>query len=289
MGYVLGQPLNLSHPLNQGLLAYWLGLPGMAGGQLLDISGRSNHGTLTSFPAWCGGVVGQALQFDGVDDVVTVANETSFDLERTAPFTIAAWMYPIAPRTGGEASYVIFTKSNASNRGWGMTPVWNNAGTTNVTQVRALMINTFPGNVLVRRGTTDLTNNRWWHVAATYDGTSTAAGLLLYVDGAAETVAGTTATLTATILHDNAPTIGGVNATNWFPGAIGDLRVYNRTLSATQIMQLYELSRRGYPGVLNQTTPWWKHLQAPAAAVSIMPVERSVFRRLSGRVFGRVN
>jgi len=58
-----------------------------------DASGTNNHGTLSGDPLWVAGKIGDALQFDGIDDHVDCANEPSLDI--TGPITIAAWVNPI--------------------------------------------------------------------------------------------------------------------------------------------------------------------------------------------------
>jgi len=52
-----------------------------------DSSGNNNHGTLTNGPIWETGKIGSALGFDGVDDMVTVNDSTSWDIG-TGDFTV---------------------------------------------------------------------------------------------------------------------------------------------------------------------------------------------------------
>lgn len=62
-------------------------------GQLLDASGRGNHGTASGGPAYGEtGLFGTALSFDGVDDLVTVADAA--DLDMTDALTLEAWVSP---------------------------------------------------------------------------------------------------------------------------------------------------------------------------------------------------
>lgn len=71
---MLGTPLNLAHPLAQGLVGCWLFNEG-SGNKVYDLSGNNNHGTLSGFSdpptatsGWCAGPHGGALRFDGSDD-----------------------------------------------------------------------------------------------------------------------------------------------------------------------------------------------------------------------------
>ena len=65
-----------------------------------DVSANNNHGTLSGDPQWVLGMVGSALEFDGVDDHVDCGNDPSLDI--TGPITMGAWVYPIGP---GSSSY----------------------------------------------------------------------------------------------------------------------------------------------------------------------------------------
>lgn len=80
----LGNPVAHDHPLNQGLVAWWLPLPNnQGGGTLFDIEG-GNHGTLTSGPTWVAGTgQSQAVSFDGSNDYAAVPVAAS-----TYPFTL---------------------------------------------------------------------------------------------------------------------------------------------------------------------------------------------------------
>ncbi|MHC4539321.1 MAG: LamG domain-containing protein [Planctomycetota bacterium] len=74
-----------------------------------DASGN-NHGTLSGDPQWVAGMIGGALQFDGVDDYVDCGNDPNLDI--TGPMTIAAWVYPTG---SGSSNYPrIVDKSNGT-------------------------------------------------------------------------------------------------------------------------------------------------------------------------------
>jgi hypothetical protein len=75
------------------------------------------------------------------------------------------------------------------------------------------------------------------YVVLTYDGSETAAGALLYVDGVAQAL---TAPLENSLSGSTAsginPVLGArVGATNEFNGVIAYTRIYNRVLSSTDV------------------------------------------------------
>ncbi len=79
----------------QGVLALWCDTG--AGQVETDLSGNGNDaslgstaGTDTADPLWTAGVAGQALQFDGSNDYVSVTDAPSFDM--AGSFTIEAWV-----------------------------------------------------------------------------------------------------------------------------------------------------------------------------------------------------
>jgi len=63
----------------------------ISGATLLDRSGLGNNGILPDSPTLTRGKVGQALEFDGVDDYVKVPNTPSLDFG-TGDFTISVWV-----------------------------------------------------------------------------------------------------------------------------------------------------------------------------------------------------
>ena len=79
------------------------------------------------------------------------------------------------------------------------------------------------------RGTAALALNTWTHLAATYDG----ANLRLYVNG---TQVSSRAVIGSLVNSTGALRIGGNSIwSEWFHGRIDEVRVYRRTLSATEI------------------------------------------------------
>jgi hypothetical protein len=95
---MLPSPIDWTHPLSRGLLAYWAGLPGSVGGSRLidwvDPGPNGNHGTLTNMdPAtgWPTTAKGWALQFDGSDDYVEL--NAPAHLQPTAAISVAARVY----------------------------------------------------------------------------------------------------------------------------------------------------------------------------------------------------
>lgn len=227
-----GQPVNWSHPLNRGRLAWWLPLPWWSGGiRLQDLCGKA-HGTLTDGPTWSGrrgrpGALAPELQFDGTNDYVLTSN-----LDTGSVFTLAFW----ARNEATSSTIRAVCRSSAANAAslyrWSDgTWAFYTEGSTN--------------NALTSTGAT---GTAWTHVVGVYDGTTK----YLYING----VLHNSFVVTTGASGSAAFRIGGDAFSQMWQGGIGDGRVYNRALSASEVQQLYQLSRRGYPGVLNRLPVW---------------------------------
>ena len=86
-------PLSVSTDGPEGILAYWK-LDEDSGTAVSDSVGTFT-GILVGDPTWTNGRVGNALDFDGVDDYVTIPREPS--LEGMESFTYEAWIYKRGP------------------------------------------------------------------------------------------------------------------------------------------------------------------------------------------------
>ena len=184
--------------------------------QVTDLSGRGNHGVISGAQR-VGGVSGGALQFDGVNDWVTIADAPSLDI--VASFTLEAW---VKPGAGGGYRTVVLKEAT------GFAP-YELYANSDVSQPAAFFT-TASGAVRSVTGTTALPTNSWTHLAATYDG----ANMRLYVNGSLVRTVARTGSPGAS----NGPLrIGGnqVWGGEFFAGAIDEVRVYNRALTATEV------------------------------------------------------
>ena len=214
-----------------------------------DVSGNANHGTITG-AGWTTGRFGQALSFDGVNDIINVLDSNSLDL--TTEMTLEAWLRPavagsswrtaIFKQRPGNMAYSLYSKRNTDLPLGEIT-----VGTTTVKAVT---------------GTSGLALNAWSHLALTYDGTN----LRLYLNGAqvALTVtSGTIATSTGPLTIGGNPIWG-----EWFNGVMDEIRIYRRALTAAEITADMNTSV-GVPDTVSPTAPTnFVKTGATAAAIS---------------------
>jgi hypothetical protein len=200
-------------PTSPGLVAAYNFNEG-SGTTLTDRTGLGRTGTISGATWSAAGRFGGALSFDGVDDIVTVADHNSLDF--TTGMTIEAW---VRPSTLADYRTVVMKNSTNSLVYALMAADWAS---------RPMAYISTTGNEDVS-GPTPLGLNVWTHVALTFDG----ATLRLYVGGvpvAALAVSGSIAVSSGPL------TIGG-NTLDFghFSGLIDDIRIYNRALSQAEI------------------------------------------------------
>lgn len=201
--------------LANGLVAHWR-FDEVAGTTAADSSGQGNPGTLVGNGAWTAGLKGGALNFDGVDDYVQVADAPELDM--TNQLTIATWINANI----WEASNRIVQKGVAVNFQYVLE-----VSATN--QLRFGMGSV--GDVFVAAPSLA----QWHHLAGTYDGTV----LKFYIDGV---LVGQQAA-TGALFSSNEPLFIGTKfaaspAVDFLDARLDDLRIYDRALPQSIIQVL---------------------------------------------------
>lgn len=239
--YALGQSdkvnSSVSQPqgtgrLDSGLAGYWK-MDNGSGTSATDSSTNGNNGTLTSGPTWTTGKIGSAVNFDGVNDVIKISPNSA--INNLANITISAWIAP-----GINDNKFIFGGINGEEGSTNNYIMIDNAGAElNNPKISAYISigGTFSG---VSDSFASPTND-WIHIVYTYDGSSEK----LYHNG----ILGTTVVKSGTLSGNTEAglVIGDkyqfvAQAGSYFIGSIDDVRVYNRTLSADEVGQLYRLT-----------------------------------------------
>lgn len=217
-------------PNNLGLVSYW-SFNEATSTIATDFSGNDNHGTLNGNATWTAGKRGAAVTLDGTGDYVQMSNEPDF--ERTDAFTISAWVK--LPSATPSTPDTIVSKVNGSNVGYAISIRGDIANDPVEYELRGA--STF----LSIRSFQTWQAETWTHLVWTYDGSNTAAGMRLYRDGVVQSDLTDSENLTQTISNTSNLVVGafGGAGANSFSGAIDEVRVYNRALSATEVAALY--------------------------------------------------
>jgi PKD repeat protein len=197
---------------NNGLVAAY-GFEETSGTTVNDASGNSNIGTIKEAVRINTGKYGKALQFDGINDWVTVNDSATLDL--TNAMTLEAWVYPQSLTNGG--TVLLKEKSGGA--------VYN----LYAYETSDLPVSSFnDGSYRVISGTSKLPVNQWTHLVATYDGQYQR----LYVNGTQIAQRAQT----GLIQQGGILRIGGNSVWGeYFKGYIDEIRVYNRALTATEV------------------------------------------------------
>jgi len=206
-------PNELPMAVADGGLVGWWTFEDVDSGVATDASGWEHHGFLMGNPQRVPGYRGRGIQFDGLDDYV--ATGYAEDLAR---WTVCVWVKsPAAPAWDLESGPVHRESNYQLN--------WNHRN------------DRFRGAAGVRMGDLwypasfgPLFGDRWYHLAATFDGTA----LNAYVDG---------------VLITSNPEAQGIprsepgtltfgkhaQAEFFFAGTIDDVQIYNRALTLAEI------------------------------------------------------
>jgi hypothetical protein len=172
-------------------------------------------------PNWATGKIGGALLCDG---------ETYFEVpgigkwERSEPFSLVAWVFP----TTSDATPVVARLDEAQSRRGYELAIEHERLVFRITHATA-------ANEIVVRSKQPLKQRKWQQVAATYDGSSKAAGVTLYLDGVRLEAQIERDALTGHIQGDQPLTIGRGDTLSFFRGLLDEVQLFARRLSADEV------------------------------------------------------
>lgn len=220
---------NPSVGINSGLVGYWtFDGKNMTNATATDSSGSGNNGTLINGPTKVIGKMGQALNFDGINDYISTQLTTNYT--RTS---ISAWIFPLSVG-GGTLGRIVDKCENGC-----AAPVYFAVNTGNKLVFQR---NFSTGAGIWKTVGNSFNLNSWNHVVVTYDESSVSNDPIFYVNGILKSIGevtpptGVAATTTDRYFIGNRGDTGRA-----FDGKIDDVRLYNRTLSPTEVKSLYKL------------------------------------------------
>jgi hypothetical protein len=198
-----------------------------------DLSGNGNNGAMNGIAIEHAGqgssIFGPYFDFDGTDDYVVIPS-TSFT--ENSDFTFEMWI-----------RFNVF----ASSRG-GLFIQGHTTDSYGFQQKDSTVrFGLRPAGTLHKVDTGTLSTNTWYHFVGTYDGSSTNT-VTLYQNGVAlgtDTVS-TTGLLTSESIYvgEGGKLLGGsASGASDFNGRISILRIYNKTLSASEVIYNFNVDR----------------------------------------------
>ena len=204
------------------LVAYWK-LDENTGIYANDSSGYNNNGTLFNAVNWTTGKNYQtpyALKFDGVNQYVNISNSSSLNL--TSGLTISTWINPSNFASGQR----VIQKSNYNFILYASTA---NTVTAYITDNAT--------NAITATAITTCSNSVWCHVVMTFTQNDS---LKIYINGVISATTPTTNNNTIRSVSTDLVNIGrDTSGASYFNGTIDEVKIWNRTLSATEIMSEY--------------------------------------------------
>ncbi len=185
-----------------------------SGTSATDRSGFGNDGTLVGSPTWSSDTpsgTGCSLSFNGTSQYVTVPDTSLMRFDISQSFTVSVWASPasLTATYGG-----IAVKSRASGNYYG---IYMNLGRW-----------TFAKSNIISPNTT----SAWHNVVITQDGPANTR--VMYVDGVF-------AVRGVAIDGSGAGSfrIGSTDTSEYFQGSVDSVRVYAKSLSASEVGKLY--------------------------------------------------
>uniref|UniRef100_A0A6M3KLJ7 Putative lectin/glucanase superfamily protein n=1 Tax=viral metagenome TaxID=1070528 RepID=A0A6M3KLJ7_9ZZZZ len=200
-----------------------------------DIVNGAVHACTVTGATW--GITGRT--FDGTDDLIV--GDTNIGISGAGNRTYLVWANPAAESLANDKI------TNILGTGWAAPDYLDTAGTGNVFSIATFGWTTKAGQWAAWGKSADtessglLTAGTSYLLGATYDGTN----VQLYQNGVADNVEAHTLDLINT-----PPLMGrkvGVAADRlWYKGIVGEAWIYNRVLSAGEILHIYEITKWRY-------------------------------------------
>ena|GEM_PF-2464289 len=215
------------------LVGWWM-LDETSGIVAYDSSGGENHGTLINGPVWITGRIYGALQFDGVDDFVSLPIGSV--ISSLGSCTITTWVNFSGPGVGwqriwdfgSDEAYNMFLTpfSGAGNLRFAITK-WSSGGEYQLNAPSALA--------------TD-----WHHVAVVIDGATK--DMQMYLDSGV-VATGTTQVLPRDLGNTTQNWLGRsqYSADPYFNGSLDDLRIYNWAMTPSEIADVMSIKTATNP------------------------------------------
>lgn len=217
--------------VDEHTVAVWLFEEG-AGKTVKDASGNGHDGEFAGSPKWVKAKFGTGLEFPGdAGGYVVVDSTEKLELET---LSIEAWVKVEEP-TGKWQGIVCKQQAGCTNRNYG---IWVNVNSS----VLHAQIGANGGCAFSIDGTTDITDDKWHHLAFTFDGKMGK----VYVDGELENEAPNAQTFqSADPITIGVPNLDNANG---LKGIIEEIRISNVARTEEEIQEAMEV---GLATILN--------------------------------------
>lgn len=207
-------------------LVFWAPMNQGTGSAVRDVSGYGANGTSTG-ATWYQVAGKRGMSFDGIDDYVTMPYSTGTNIEGSSSVSLSVWVWPITQ--DGGTNYILYKRRFVSSSDRGGFFLQNSAATPDF----SLSNN---NNVTTVTSPSTIGTQTWSHVCGVYN-IATGGSVLLYVNGTQ--VASGTLTSGIGTHSTTAITISSSSTASDINAVLDDIRIYNRALSSSEVLQLY--------------------------------------------------
>jgi alpha-tubulin suppressor-like RCC1 family protein len=199
---------------------------------LKNYASANHYGTMkgmikTDFTSTYPGFNLKTIVFDGIDDTINLGPDFSFDSNDA--FSFSLWV-----KTMGNGSFLSKLNPGNNYRGYDLN-IKNNG------QIKFSAINTLATNQVKVETLSGFNDGTEHFITITYDGSSLASGVNIFVDGEIENTSTISDNLAGTI-SDNTQDlyIGTINGSQWqYDGEIDEVGIWNKKLSTIEVNQLF--------------------------------------------------
>ena len=195
----------------------WWRFEGDASDEIGGNDGVVNGATLTS------GKFGQAYRFDGVDDYINCEDITSF-IQLNQPWTVTGFVLLNDLPLSLAGAFGFYDTSDDTNILIGTS--WSSGD-----KIKILSYDETPGEGSL------LTKDIWYYFGVTYDGSK----IYAYLEGELDYSVTPTSNNWQTATEFMISHVHRQGIDDWWNGTIDEVMIFNRSLSATEIQELYNL------------------------------------------------
>jgi len=195
------------------------------GTNISDSSGYGRNGIAINNPLWVIGKLNYSLQFNGVNQYIDFGDIVNFERNQSASYEF--WF-----NTSESGLEMVMSRYNSTSLKGLM--IYLSAG-----QLLFDIRGSSSGYLAVKTNATFF-DNKWHHGIITYDGSSSPAGVRIYVDGTPQNTTIAKDTLASSTLCSMPFYVGRRSSGNYWSGKLDEVVVYNDTiLNSTEVISRY--------------------------------------------------
>jgi hypothetical protein len=213
---------------------------GLGGNLRLEMTGGGDTEAIyrgSGTATWVDSPTGKAIQLEGHDEPFLELGP-GVSLDRSDRFSFGGWVRP-----GGDGVVLSKMDDESASRGYDLLVQGG--------RIEVHLVHSWPDNAIKVVGRRSIPRDRWSHVWVTYDGSSKASGLKLWVNGQAVEREVQADSLSGTFVTTQPLRIGRRSRGFPFRGEVADVRIYRRALEEPEVRELAE-------------SPWIRLAQRPA-------------------------